>query len=133
MIIRVIAKADELPKAFAEFERERAQALIVQLGALTFEHRAKIAELAARHRLPAMHEVRTLVEDGALVSYGPDATEIYRRAATYVDKILRGARPGDLAIEQPHKFEFVINVKTAKALGLAMPQSLLVRADQVIQ
>ncbi len=133
LVARAIANADELPDAFAQYRREQAQALIVQVSPLTFEHRVRIAELAARHRLPAIYEIRNFVDDGGLVSYGPDLQESYRRAAKYVDRIFRGAKPGELAIEQPDKFEFVVNMKTAKALGLTMPQSLLLRADEVIR
>ena len=93
----------------------------------------KVVELAARQRLPALYEVRSFVDEGGLVSYGPDLTEMYRRAAAYVDRILKGAKAGELAIEQPGKFEMIINLKTAKALGLAIPQALLLRADEVIQ
>ena len=128
-----VAGADELPRAFADMKRERVRMLIVQSSPLTFEHRATILELAARERLPAMYEVRNFVDAGGLVSYGPNLQDLYRRAATYVDKILKGARAGDLPVEQPTKFEFVINLKTARALGLTIPQSLLLRAEEVIQ
>jgi putative ABC transport system substrate-binding protein len=130
---RAVVDAGELPDAFAQFQREKAQALIVQVNPLTLQHRPKVVELAARHRLPAMYEVRSFVDDGGLVSYGPDLNAMYRRSAAYVDRILRGAKPGELAIEQPGRFEMVVNLKTAKALGLALSQSLLLRADEVIQ
>jgi putative ABC transport system substrate-binding protein len=133
LVERAVANADDLPEAFAQFQREGAQALIVQVNPLTLQHRPKVVELAAQQRLPAMYEVRSFVDDTGLVSYGPDLTEMYRRAAAYVDRIFKGAKPGDLAIEQPTKFELVINLKTAKALGLTIPQSLLLRADEVIQ
>jgi putative ABC transport system substrate-binding protein len=100
---------------------------------LALDQRARIAELAARQRLPAMYEIRNFVDAGGLVSYGPDLQDMYRRAATYVDRIFRGAKPGDLAIEQPGRFEMVINMQTATALGLTFPQSVLVRADEVIR
>jgi putative ABC transport system substrate-binding protein len=133
LLARTIANADELPDAFAQFRREQAQALIVQVSPLALDQRARIAELAARQRMPAMYEIRNFVDAGGLVSYGPDLQDMYRRAATYVDRIFRGAKPGDLATEQPGKFEMVINMQTAKALGLTIPQSLLLRADEVIQ
>jgi len=96
-------------------------------------HRARVVELAARNRLPAIYGLRSIVDAGGLMSYGPDVPELHRRAAAYVDKILRGAKPGDLPVEQPTKFEFVINSNTAKLLALTIPPSLLFRADQVIE
>jgi len=92
-----------------------------------------MAELAAKHRLPGVYSWREAVDAGGLLSYGPDFRDLSRRAATYVDKILKGAKPGDLPIEQPTKYDLVINLKTAKALGLTIPQTLLLRADQVIE
>jgi putative ABC transport system substrate-binding protein len=119
--------------AFAAMTRERAAALLV-VSDPTFDfHGARLAELAAKSRLPAMYGLRTHPEVGGLMSYSPDIRDNFRRAATYVDKILKGAKPGDLPIEQPTKFELVINLKTAKALGLTIPQSILGRADQVIE
>ncbi len=96
-------------------------------------HRARVVELAARSRMPAIYGFRSMVEAGGLMSYGPDVPDLHRRAAMYADKILKGAKPGDLPVDQPTKFEFVINSRTAKALGLTIPRSLLVRADQVIE
>lgn len=133
LAIRSVATAEELPDAFAQFQRDRAQALFVQVNPLTLQHRARIVTLAARHRIPAMYEIASFVIEGGLVSYGPDLADMYRRAATYVDRILKGAKPGDLPIEQPIKFEMIINVRTARVLGLAIPQSIVVRADRLIE
>jgi putative ABC transport system substrate-binding protein len=111
----------------------RPGALIVVEDPFTFSERRQIVELAFGNRVPAMYGLREFVDGGGLMSYGAHVTDLYRRAATYVDKILRGAKPGDLPIEQPTKFELVINLKTAKALGLTIPQAVLLRADEVIQ
>jgi ABC-type uncharacterized transport system substrate-binding protein len=100
---------------------------------MLFNERRRIVDLAIRHRLPSMSNAREFVELGGLISYGASITDLIRRAATYVDKILKGARPADLPVEQPAKFELVINLKTAIALGLTMPPSVLLRADEVIQ
>jgi putative tryptophan/tyrosine transport system substrate-binding protein len=128
-----VTKPEELPGAFTEFQRAGAHALIVQVSPFTLDQRETIVEQAAQHHLPAMYDVRAFVDVGGLVAYGPDLATMYRRAASYVDRIFKGAKPGDLPIEQPTKFEFIINLKTAKALGLSIPQSLLLRADEVIQ
>jgi len=133
LVVQEVNEAGDLPGAFAAMQRERAQALIVQISPLTFENTKRIAELAVKHRLPAMYDVRSFVEASGLVSYGPSLPEMFRRAAFYVDRILKGAKPADLPIEQPTKFELVINMKAAKALGLTIPPALLVRADQVIE
>jgi ABC-type uncharacterized transport system substrate-binding protein len=124
---------DELERLLEAATRERADALIVFAHGFAYRNRSRIVELAARQRWPAMYGWREFVEVGGLMSYRPNVRAVVRRAATYVDKILKGAKPGDLPIEQPTKFELVINLKTAKALSLTIPQSLLQRADQVIE
>jgi putative tryptophan/tyrosine transport system substrate-binding protein len=124
---------EDLEKAFASIVHERPEALALLASNMFLAHRARIVELAARHRLPATFSERSFVEAGGLMSYGPDQKAIFRQLANYVDRILKGAKPGDLPIEQPTKFELVISLKTAKALGLTIPQSLLGRADEVIQ
>jgi putative ABC transport system substrate-binding protein len=111
----------------------QVDSLIVVAAHVLDEARGPLAQLAQRHRLPTMFTFGEYVEAGGLMSYGPNLTAVNRRAAYYVDRILRGAKPADLPVEQPTKFELVINLKTAKALGLTIPQSLLLRADQVIQ
>jgi putative ABC transport system substrate-binding protein len=130
---RLVGAATELLQAFTQMERGGVQAVIVQQTAFTFQHRSEIAGMLSRGRLPAMHEGRDFVEAGGLVSYGSDVRDSYRRAASYVDRIFNGANPGELAIEQATKFELVINPKAANALGLTVPQALLLRADEVIQ
>jgi putative ABC transport system substrate-binding protein len=101
--------------------------------AFFFNHRTTLLKLASKAQLPVIYEERNFPDTGALMSYGPNIEDLYRRSAGYVDKILKGAKPGDLPIEQPTKFELVINLKTAKALGITIPQSILVRADEVIR
>ncbi len=128
-----VLEADDFERAFSAFVRERAEAVIVLDEAFTFIYAKRIAEMATRHRLPTMHAWRLAVMAGGLMSYGPNADEMLRLAAGYVDKILKGAKPADLPVEQPTKFELVINLKTARALGLTIPQTLLLRADQVIE
>jgi putative ABC transport system substrate-binding protein len=123
----------EFEGAFVAMSRKRAHALFGAAGILTTEHRKAVVDLAAKSRIPAMWGERQFVEAGGLMSYAVNFYDQVRRAATYVDKILKGAKPGDLPVEQPTKFELVINLKTAKALGLTIPQSLLLRADEVIQ
>jgi putative ABC transport system substrate-binding protein len=113
--------------------RKRAHALVVLPWATLFGQRSRIVALAAKHRLPAVYTYREYVESGGLMSYGPDLADSFRRSAIYVDKILKGAKPADLPVEQATKFELVINLKTAKALGLTIPHSLLLRADHVIE
>ena len=124
---------NELAAAFATLSKGRAQAVIVPSDVLFNLNRDKIAALAISHRLPSMFGVREYVEAGGLMSYGESFREFFRRAASYVDKIIKGAKPGDLPIEQSSRFYLTINRKTARALGITIPQSLLVRADQVIQ
>ena len=126
-------KPDDFDSAFSAMTRERAGALLVLPEALFVLHRTRIADLAARSRLPAVYGLREHAEVGGLMSYGASLPGQWRRAATYVDKILKGAKPADLPVEQPTRFELVINLKTAKALGLTIPPSVLIRADQVIQ
>jgi putative ABC transport system substrate-binding protein len=126
-------RPDELAGAFAAATRERAGAVLLPGDSLFFHQLRQIADLALKSRLPALFVPREFAEAGGLVAYGASVHELFRRAATYVDKILKGAKPGDLPVEQPTKFELVINLKTAKALGLTIPQSLLQRADQVIE
>jgi putative ABC transport system substrate-binding protein len=123
----------EFPVAFAAATKRRANALFVIGNAVYFVHRAQLVELAAESRLPAIYGLKEFVVAGGLMAYGVDIRDSARRAAEYVDKILKGAKAGDLPIQQPTKFELVINLKTAKALGLSIPQSLLLRADEVIQ
>jgi putative ABC transport system substrate-binding protein len=124
---------EELEQAFARFTHAGAEALLVPLDTTFATFRGRIAELAARSRLPAIFSNRLSVEAGGLIGYGPDPVENYRRAATFVDKILKGAKPADLPIERPTKIELVINLKTAAALGLEVPPALLARADHVIK
>jgi putative ABC transport system substrate-binding protein len=119
--------------AFAMAAKEHAGAVVVMNSAVLFRERAQIAQLAVKHRLPTMSALREYAEAGGLMSYGTNLPDMVRRAATYVDKILKGAKPGDLPMEQPTRFELVINLTTAKALGLTIPQSLLQRADEIIQ
>ena len=123
----------EITAAFSAATKERAGALIVLGGSMFFAHRARISELAAKSRLPAMYGAKEYAEAGGLMAYGVSVRDSFRRAAGYVDRILKGAKPGDLPIEQPTKFELMVNLKTAKALGLTIPPSLLAQADQVIQ
>ena len=132
LVKRLVGSAGELPAAYA-FLAGRTQAVVVQVHPRFYEHRHRMFALAAEHRLPALYEIRHLVDDGGLISYGPDLRDIYRRAAPYVDRILRGAKPADLPIEQPGKLELVVNLRTAQALGVAIPPSVLLRADDVIR
>jgi putative ABC transport system substrate-binding protein len=122
-----------IDSAFAAMTRERAGAVIVLVDALLNDHRTRIAAFATKSRLPAVHGIREHAEAGGLMAYGASVSAMHRRAATFVDKILKGAKPADLPVEQPTKFELIVNLKTAKALGLTIPQAVLVRADEVIR
>jgi ABC-type uncharacterized transport system substrate-binding protein len=123
----------EIDGAFMAMARERAGALLVVLDVLFYDRRERITALAAKHRLPAVYPHNVFAEAGGLMSYAGSRFDLYRQMAVYVDKLLRGAKPSDLPVEQPNKFELIINLKTAKALGLTIPPSLLQRADQVIE
>jgi putative ABC transport system substrate-binding protein len=133
--LRVVAvrAPDDLESAFSTIVRGRAGGLIVIADVFTTEHRERIAALAAKNRLPMISEFRVSAVAGGLMAYGPSAPDAARRAAAYVDRILKGAKPGELPVEQPTKFDFVINLKTARALGLTIPRSMLLRADQVLE
>ena len=113
--------------------KERVAALLVLTDGVFFLHRARLVSLAAKNRLPSMYQLREYVEAGGLMSYAPSTQDLFGRTASFVDKILKGAKPADLPVEQPTKFELVINMKIAKSLGLTIPPSLLARADEVIQ
>jgi ABC-type uncharacterized transport system substrate-binding protein len=133
-LVRLGARdAGGIAAAFSEAVRERVEGLIPVSSPMFATHKREIVSLAAQYRIPAMYEHRDFVDAGGLMSYGPNLDDVFRRAAAYVDKILKGAKPGEMPIEQPTKFELVINMKTAKALGLTIPPSLLLRADQVIE
>ena len=133
LLVRDIRTADDLPAAFDAGARERAEGLLTTAESIFVIQRKRVVQLAAQHRLPGMYPYREMVEVGGLMSYGPNIADLYRRAATYVDKVLKGTKPADLPVEQPTKFEFVINSRTAKALGRTIPPVLLLRADQVIE
>ncbi|TAK08373.1 ABC transporter substrate-binding protein, partial [bacterium] len=124
---------EDIETAFSAIKKERTGAFIVLRNPVTSTHRARIIDLAAKNRLPAMYVSPEWVEGGGLMSYAPDIRDNWRRAATYVDKILKGVKPADLPVEQPTKFEFVINLKTAKQIGLTIPPNVLARADRVIK
>jgi putative ABC transport system substrate-binding protein len=124
---------DDFDRAFAEIARARADALMVPTSAPFTQARGRLVDLAAKGRLPAVYPASEFVDAGGLLAYGPNVSDLFRRAATYVDKILKGAKPADLPVEQPTKFELVINLTAAKALGLTIPASVLARADQVIE
>ena len=124
---------EQLDNAFATIRKERPGALLVLADRLFLHNSARIMDFAAQNRLPGVHAYVELVEAGGLMSYGPSYADMHRRAATYVDKILKGRKPADLPVEQPMKFELIINLKAAKALGITIPQSVLYRADRVIK
>jgi len=128
-----VRSSDDFDKAFEAATRARAGALFIIGDPVTVTNLKRIADLAAKSRLPSIFASSAFTDTGGLVAYGPDRSDLFRRAATYVDKILKGAKPGDLPIDRATKFELVINMKTAKALGIAIPQSILVRADRVIE
>ena len=123
----------DIETAFRAASKGRADAVLVLESPVLVSQRTQVADLAVKSRLPAIYHRPEFVEDGGLMSYGASFTDLFRRAATYVDKILKGAKPADLPVEQPTKFEFIINLKAAKQIGLTIPQSVLYRADQVIR
>jgi putative ABC transport system substrate-binding protein len=133
ILVFEVRQPTELESVFRALAQEHPDAVLTLTESLTYSHREAICAFATRQRLPGVFELKEFAYAGGLLSYGPDLHEMYRRAANYVDKILKGAKPADLPIEQPTKFELVINMKTAKALGLTIPQSLLLRADEVIE
>jgi putative ABC transport system substrate-binding protein len=128
-----VRTVDALPRAFEQMTRDRAQAVFVLPDSLFSPRRAELAELCLKHRLPSMHGLRGMAVAGGLMAYAPRSIDNFRRAATYVDKILKGANAADLPIEQPTRFDLVINLKTAKALGITIPRTVLLRADEVIE
>ena len=128
-----VRKREDIEAAFDAASKVRADALYVSIDTVTQANRQLIALLAVRHRLPAIYAAREFIDAGGLMSYGVSYPDLYRRAATYVDKIFKGAKPGDLPIEQPTKFELVINLRAAKAIDLSIPETFLVRADEVLE
>jgi putative ABC transport system substrate-binding protein len=129
-----VERPDDFGSAFTAVQKNRAEALIISSSPLFYTQRARLVEFVAKHRIPTIyHQSEFVVGSGGLMSYGPDFHDLFRRSATYVDKILKGAKPADLPVQQPTKFELVINLKTAKALGITIPQTLLLRADRVIE
>lgn len=128
-----IGEPDDFDSAFSAMTRERPDALFMVADALTNLNRKRVIEFAAAHRIPAMYEQASIVQDGGLMSYGPNLEERFRRAAYYVDRIFKGAKPGDLPVELASKFDLAVNLKTAKSLGIVIPQSVLLRADRIIE
>ncbi len=133
LLVQDIRTADDLPAAFDAGARGNAEGLLTTSASIFVAQRKRVIELAAKHRLPGLYPYIALVDAGGLMAYDSYTPDLLARTATYVDKILKGAKPADLPVEQPTKFELVINLKTAKALGLAIPPSVLARADQVIE
>ena len=133
LTVQEVNEVGALEGAFAAMQRAGAQVLVVQQAPFTSSNRKLIVALAAKHRLPAMYDIRQYVDHGGLISFAPSLLDLFRRAATYADKIFKGAKPADLPVEQPTKFETFVNLKTARALGLTIPQSVLALADEVIQ
>jgi len=133
-LLRVEAgSSNDFDRALGTIKASRPDGLMLLPDRVLLAYRAPIVQFVARNHVPSMFPFREFAEEGGLMAYGPDYADMYRRAATYVDKILKGARPGDLPVEQPTKFELVINLKTAKMIGLSIPSSVLGRADQVIE
>jgi putative tryptophan/tyrosine transport system substrate-binding protein len=128
-----LRNVEDIDKAFAETRKNRVDAVLVVISPFVTLHSKRIVELALKHRLPGMYPTRQFVEESGLMAYGPLISDLYYRAATYIDKILKGAKPADLPIEQPTKFEFIINLKVAKQIGLTIPPNVLARADRVIR
>jgi putative ABC transport system substrate-binding protein len=128
-----VREPDDFDGAFAAMTRERPDALFLVTDSLTALYRKRVLDFAAQHRIPAMYEFSFLVRDGGLMSYGPSLDDNFRRAAVYVDRILKGAKPADLPVEQPTRYYLVVNIKTATGLGLTIPPSVLLRADELIQ
>ena len=133
IVVVEVRNPGEIDQAFAAMTRARVDAFITNPDETLFAHRRRILDLAAQTRLPSVFDTRVFVEEGALMAYGPNVPDQFRRAAAYVDKILKGAKPADLPIEQPSKFELVINLRTAKVLGLSIPPTVLARADHIIE
>jgi len=125
--------AGDIEPAFQAAKKERADAVLVLASPLSGSHRVQLAELAARNRLPAMHQIGEFVEAGGLVTYGVNVVDLWHRAATYVDRILKGARPADLPVEQPTRFELIFNLKAARQIGLTIPPNVLARSDRIIK
>jgi ABC-type uncharacterized transport system substrate-binding protein len=128
-----VRKPEDIAQAFDTAIAQRADAILVGNDTVTLVHRRQVVELAVKHRLPAMYNNREFIDAGGLMAYGVSYPDLYRRAAIFVDKIFKGAKPADLPVEQPTKFELMINLKAAKALGLDIPATVLARADEVIE